>query len=311
MRWGRQRPDPSRLWVGLAPRPWPGPEQDWIDLAAGGLGRSAPALEPTPPASDLLDDLVYLPPVGAELAHHRRVVARACLEGGAPVLLQLHPGEVAEELEGVVQVYDLTAALLSGDLESLAALPPGATAVWPLLAGLTDGEALRRQGLDRLVAAGIACVRGLALALDPADRRRMASLGDEGVFNRLFHGEPPSEQDFARAAYKRGLRPFIDRPLPAAPRRCANRRLGGLMALIGELWLRLGRPEGRGQAFYRAARWIDRSEHDLTALCRDGNLHVVSWLDNESRRLIEEYVSSGGSTLLAELENEYLTAADS
>ena len=306
VRWLRQRPDPARLWIGVAPRGWPGPDGAWVDLAAGGLGRTAPGLEPSPPPPDLLDDLVYLPPVPPTLAGLRDAVAGACLEAGAPVLLQLRPGEAAT-VEGCLPVYDLTESLLEQTLESLRGLPRRAAALWSLVADLTDGEALRRKGLERLAAGGIACVRGLALQLDPADRRRLAALGDEETFHRLFHGEPPSEREFARAAHAMGLSPFVDRPLPASPRLAANRRLGELMALVGELWLRLGRPEAQGQIFYRAARWIDRSEHDLAALCREGNLPVVSWLDDRSRQVIEEYVARGESLLLRELEAEYLS----
>jgi hypothetical protein len=307
VRWSRQRPDPARLWIGVAPQGWPGPDGEWVDLAAGGMGRSLAALDPSAPPPELLDDLVYLPPVAPPAAPLRDAVARACLEAGAPVLLQLRPGEDSA-VEGCLPVYDLTEPLLEQTLETLRRLPRGAAVLWPLVADLTDGEELRRRGLERLEAAGIACVRGLALQLDPADRRRLAELGDEETFHRLFHGEPPSEREFARAAHEIGLSPFVDRPLPVSPRRAANRRLGALMALVAELWLRLGRPEAQGQIFYRAARWIDRSEHDLAALCREGNLPVVSWLDSRSRQVIEEYVARDESALLRELEAEYLTA---
>ena len=68
----------------------------------------------------------------------------------------------------------------------------------------------------------------------------------------------PSEREFARAARRHGLDPFLPRPLPRPPvLRIENRRIGGVLALIAELWLRLGRSEEQGQAFFRAARWID------------------------------------------------------
>ena len=85
-----------------------------------------------------------------------------------------------------------------------------------------------------------------------------------------------------------------------------TRLLAEELALIGELWFRLGRSESRGQGFYRAARWVDREAHDLTALAREGNLGVVSWLDIESRDLIQEIVANGSASLLAELREEYL-----
>jgi hypothetical protein len=82
--------------------------------------------------------------------------------------------------------------------------------------------------------------------------------------------------------------------------------MAGELALVGELWLRLERGRGRGEAFFRAARWADGSPHDLAALVREGNLAVLPWLDPEARQVLEEVAGCGRSRLLAQLEDAYL-----
>jgi hypothetical protein len=208
------------------------------------------------------------------------------------VLVHLLPGEetTVPNVTGAAFVIDLLQLLLERDLGGLRRLPAGATAVWPLLPGLTDDPALWELGCRDLAAAGVRCVQGLALTLDPADRRQLAERwgGEEGTFDALFHREPRSERELARAAHRHGLAPFVARPLPRPPvLGAANRRIGGALALAAELWLRLGRPVETGQALYRDARWADRTPYDLEALAREGNLGVLP-LDPLSREIVDE-----------------------
>ncbi len=85
----------------------------------------------------------------------------------------------------------------------------------------------------------------------------------------------------------------------------ANRRIGGVLALAAEIWLRLGRPVETGQALYRDARWADRTTYDLEALAREGNLGVLP-LDPLSREIVAECEEAGESEHLARLLQEYL-----
>jgi hypothetical protein len=366
-----RRPESARFWLRYAPRAWEGPEQPWLDLAAGRLGRSgrslygaaarvpevsaAPRLppacppslhlppgEPSPappssrqsspqraPASDWspeapalaaaelagapeLDDLVYLPPVPARLAAERDELARRVLAGGAPVLVQLVPGDTTALPGGggVVLVFDLLASLLAGDLEPLGALPRcAAAAVWPLVAGLTDDPDLWERGCRRLAVAGVRCVQAVAPALAPGDRRRLAAGRGEAELSALYHREPPGERQFAILAYRHGLAPFLPRPLPRPPLYGAeNRRVAGLLALAAELWVRLERPVEPAQGLFRAARWLDGTPHDAAALHREGNLAVVPALDPVSRQAVVEAIDLGEPALLAELLAEYLVA---
>lgn len=303
-----QRPDPTRLWVRYSLRPWPGPAGFWTDLAEAGVGRDERVDGIEPSIFEGLDDVCYVPPVADEMLAFRRRLLQSLAGDDTPFLLQILPGEEEPEVEGGKIVYDLLPVLVGGDMNLLARLPAGSNVIWPLIAGLTDQSEMVEAGLDRLAATGVGCVRGLALVLQPAIRRRLAELGGEGVFDRLFHGPPPAERLFAIRAAAVGLKPFLDRPLPTESRALAhNRWLAGELAVIGELWLRVERSESRGQAFFRAARLIDEADRDIHVLSSEGNLGVVPWLDPPSREVIEDLVSAGRSSLREELEAEYLS----
>ncbi|HEV7519071.1 MAG TPA: hypothetical protein VGR07_22505 [Thermoanaerobaculia bacterium] len=304
-----QLPEPGRFWVRYTPRGWPKPAGPWTDLAAGRIGwghdsaADAGTIEAGPAP---LDDLLYLPPVPPERAAERDRLARERLAAGTPVLVQLRPGEIPE-IAPAVRVYDLLPALLARDLAPLDLLPAGAAAVWPLLPGLTDDPGLWREGCSALAARRASCVQAMAPRLDPADRRRLVEQGGEGVFETVFHGEPPAERPFAQAAHRQGLAPFLPRPMPRPPvLGIENRRIAGILALAAELWLRLGRPDGPGQALYAMARQADRTAYDLSALAREGNLGFLGWLSGLGREVVEEQAATGGSSLLASLLAEYL-----
>jgi len=309
-----QLPEPGHFWIRYAPREWPGPTEPWIDLARGRLGEwrfraeaGVPDLGPDP-----LDDLLYLPPVPPERAGGREELARARLAAGTPVLLQTAAGEeppAGIPETGAVLVVDLLAALVARDLDRFSRWPAGAAAAWPLVPGLTDDPGLWEAGCARLATAGATCAQALTPRLDPADRRRLLEWGGEDVFEALFHREPaePAERAFARVAHRHALAPFLPRPLPAATAlRTANLRLAGALALAAELWLRLGRPAGQGQALYAAARQADRTPYDLAGLAREGNLAVLAWLDPLARGLVKEQAATGASTLVADLLAEYV-----
>jgi len=279
-----------------------------MDLFHRGLGRGSetPVELTGDEAGRELDDLVYFPPVAPKQEEDRRRLVDKLESLGAPVLVQHLPGERPVETNGVV-VYDVLEPVATGNTEILKDLPAGVGVLWPLVTGYTDDAAVWEKALQRLANLGVSWVQGVAAELSPADRRRVVDVAGDHGFEDLFHGQTPSERDFAGAVHRAGLHPFLTRPLPSAPKRLAgNRKVAGALAMIGELWLRLGRLESRGQAFYRAARWVDREGHDLMVLAREGNLGVVSWLDRESRDQVEEIAVNDRSTLLEELYREYL-----
>jgi len=178
-RWTARLPEPGRFWIRHAPRRWEGPEQPWLDLAAGRLGRSsrpdaagAGDEDGQPGLGDLLgstepplDDVLYLPPVPEELAGWRDSLAERALAGGTPVLVQLLPGDEtglprapaqAPGAAGAVVVVDLLAALLPGGFlhEEQPPAPlsraAGATAA---IAKAASGDAPAAAGLSGIAAA--------------------------------------------------------------------------------------------------------------------------------------------------------------
>jgi hypothetical protein len=314
--------EPGRFWIRYVPKSWEPPERPWVNLATATLGewgrhpktKYAEISALADVAGMPLDDVLYLPPVPPRRAAARDELAQARLVAGTPVLVHLLPGEetTVPNVTGAAFVIDLLQLLLERDLGGLRRLPAGVTAVWPLLPGLTDDPALWELGCRDLAAAGVRCVQGLALTLDPADRRQLAERwgGEDGAFDALFHREPRSERELARAANRHGLAPFVARPLPRPPLLgAANRRIGGALALAAELWLRLGRPVETGQALYRDARWADRTSYDLEALAREGNLGVLP-LDPLSREIVDEVADADDhdtpGPLLAHLLADYL-----
>lgn len=310
----RQFPEPARFWIAHGPTTWRGADEPWTDLAGGclqGLAKASAAAPDLPgiDATDL-EDVFFLPPVAAALREARDRWAAELIESGTPVLLGLLPGETLT-VRGAMAVYDLLLPLLAGDLERLASLPGGATAVWPLISGLTDTAERWEEGCRILAQASVRCLQPLSVELAPADRRHLAELGGEGTFDALFHGQLPSELELSRCAARHGLEVFSQRPAVAAsPRQNRNRDLATALALAGETWLRLGHSVSGGQALIRGARGAETTRRDLTALARESNLGVLDWLDTTSRKLIEELAASGRSSLLESLQADYRSGTD-
>lgn len=288
-----QRPEPGRFWLRYRPRAWPSAPAVWTDLTRGGLGPEGdPGPAPRwPPAG--LSDLAYVPPGAAPSARAHPLA-----------LAQVRAGEPVPPAAWVV--VDLLEPLLAGDLALLESLPPGVSAVWPLIPGVSDDPSLWHQGLARLARAGVHHVQPLALELAPSDRRRLADHAGAAAFGALFHGTAPSERSFARVARPLGIQVFAPRPIVGvAGRAASNRRLAGVLALTAELWLRCGRGEPDGQALFRAARWVDETEHDVAALVREGHVGLIPWLTERAAALLAELLEDGSARLTAELEEEY------
>ncbi len=318
---GRRRPglarlhaEPARLWIVYAARAWHGASEPWTDLA-GSRVRSLPGSRERRHAGDCLlaldaselDDLFYLPAVGKQLAAARDRWAGELIASGTPVLIGLAPGREAA-VPGAQIVYDLLPPLLAGDLAPLSALPAGSQAVWPLIPGFTDSPELWEKGCGVLARAEVSCVQPLAVELSPGDRRLLVEIGGEGAFEALFHGASPSPRAFARHAAGHGLSVFVPRPAGVGnARRNRNRRLAADLALAGDLMLRLDRSVAGGQGLLRAARGADNTPRDLTALAREGNLGILDWFDRRSVELVEELTTTGHSSLLESLLDEYLT----
>lgn len=301
----RHLPEPSKFWIAYSPRSWRCAGDPYTNLATGRLGSAHGAKEL--PAFDVkgMDDLLYLPPVVEGLRDQREELAEALVKASSPVLVQRSPGDPPGN--DTRDVYDLLAPLLSHEVERLALVPEGATAVWPLIAGVTDHPELWDEGCALLSEAGAECVQPVLLELSALERRRLAEGRGDEVFDALFHGPEPSEQAFARYADQHQLKIFMVRKLlGGVPRVLNNRRLAADLALAGELWMRLGRSMSGGQGLFRASRGAESTHQDLVALAREKNLRVMNWLDLKSVEMVRDLVLEGSSELLESLLAEYL-----
>lgn len=307
-----QLPDLDHGWIAFAPRDWPpAPRHEpWLDLARGRFGEPGRGEPPTELAGGPFEDTVYLPPVEPGFAAERDALADRLAAPGTPVYLQLCLGGVPPRVPGTV-LWDPTSALLQGEFAALSAVPVGAQVLWPLVPGITDGAETVTAGCARLAKAGAAVVHAVEPSLTPGERRQLAEAQGEAAFDRLFHGPAPDLRSFARSAHRVGLAVFLPRPLPRPPLAGAgNREVAAVVALAGELGERLGRSPMAVQALLRAARWLDRSHHDVRALAREGHLGLLEHLDTGSREIVSEWAAAGRSTHLEAALAEYLGGDD-
>jgi hypothetical protein len=277
---------------------------------------SAVSMTASRPAGEAAGALPEPAPLSREelIAELSRMASRALATGSEMAAEQRRSLPAEPEPSGAVVVMDLLPALLTVEPRRWDALLPGEgwegveAAVFPLVPGISDAPALWERVCRRLSLAGVRCVQAMVPALQAGDRRWLAEGRDEAAFEGLYHHGAPVERDFARVAHRHGLAPFLQRPLPRPPLpRGENRRLGGLLALAGELWLRVGRrPVEQAQALFRAARWCDAASHDVAALRRDGNLGVVTALDPVSRNLLAAATDGLQPALIIELLADYL-----
>lgn len=170
----------------------------------------------------------------------------------------------------------------------------GANVVWPLLAGWTDQQALLEPAMARLAAAGAGRVVSRAMHLGARDRRllceRLQSTWPE-AFDALFHSGDvaPAAAPFHEAAKAAGLDSRLPRPLPAPPlppRLRRARELAGHLIELGDA------ADADGDAYYRAARFLDRGEIDIDAAAREGNLGVLPWLEEPARQAVEQWLAA-------------------
>jgi hypothetical protein len=306
--WRELAPEPARFWIRFAPKRWPTPENPYLDLADRRIcwpGDETAVPLPEPPAHRL--DLVYLPPVPRRRrAERERWIVDLERAGGA-ALVEVDPDEAAEPTATGTRILNLLPLMLGGEAAKLEPLPLDVAAVVPLLPGISAGEADWEPWLAALASAGRRPVLGIPVELTPSDRRRLADRTGEDRWEAIFHGDTPSDREFARAVGAAGLEPFPPRPrLFLPPRRVRNRELASALAQAGELWLRLGRSEADGQALLAAARHVEATPLDLAALAREGNLDVISWLSPRARDLVAEKVASGRYPLLDELKAAFL-----
>ncbi|MEE2776819.1 MAG: hypothetical protein VYE73_08660 [Acidobacteriota bacterium] len=308
-RFMRLRPEPARLWMRRAARSWPGPPGPWTDLAGLGLGHASAAGLPDPGEVAPGGGLLYVPPVRHELEGSRREWIARMGQAGVQTLVQLDAVDEAPQAGPTKVVRDLLRPLLERDYEVLDRVPRGALALWPLIAGLTDGEELRGKGCAALARAGIEILAPVVLSVDPKQLRALVETAPKTfgkAFDRAFHSTAPDHRVLAREAATHGLRSCWRRPVSSRARRALNDHLAEILIQAAELWLRLERPEGTGQELYRAARWAAETGVDIRALVSEGNEEIVPWLREPSLDLVREWAAEGRSPTLETWFEEYV-----
>jgi hypothetical protein len=309
MSWRELAPGPGRFWIRFAPKRWPPSETPYLDFVDRRIAwpeEAAPTQFPPPPGGRA--DLAYVPPVpGARRAERERWVLDFERAGGG-ALVHGAIDEAEEPTATGARWVDLLSSLLGGaDPSVAAALPVELSVAAPLLPGVFADPSQWQPWLRALAVAGRRTVVGVPVELTPADRRRLAELAGEERWERIFHSDPASDREFARAASAAGLSPFPARPaLALPPRRARNRELATALAEAGELWLRLARPESEGQSLLAAARHVEATPLDLAALAREGNLGVIGWLSPLARAVVEKLVAHERAPLVDELRAELL-----
>ena len=320
--------EPANLWIRHSFSHWPAHDAAslWCDLATGVLAAptAAPASD-APAAAELVrsvTDVVYVPPVPAGQDSLRARIIEAAAAAGAPPLIQivgdlsLRGSTVAEAFRQDLADLPPNATVVIDLLDSLvrqsavlrqelrenrqAGLPfepaplQDATLVWPLVTGWTDQPGVLEPAIARFADAGVDRVVPRALELSAPDRRILAehlqSTWPE-AFDAVFHGDdsPPDTPAFRKAAEATGLESRLPRPLPAPP---LPPRLRLARELAGHLIERGDAADAGGDAFYRAARFLDRDEIDIEAAGREGNLGVLPWLEEPVKQAVEQWLAS-------------------
>jgi len=314
--------EPANLWIRHSFSRWRPASEDgfWCDLANGSLGSSGAAADAAAvDAGDAVEllhsvtDVVYVPPLAAEHGPLRSSIIEAAAATGAPLLIQVVHGRltgtaVADLPPNATIVLDVLdslvcqAAALREEFRekrqpSLPFAPAplqDATLVWPLISGWTDLPEVLGPATVRFAAAGAHRVVPRSLELAARDRRllaeRLQTTWPE-AFDALFHGgeSAPDTAAFRSAAAAAGLEHRLPRPLPAPPlppRLRLVRELAGHLIELGDV------AATGGDAYYRAARFLDRDEIDIEAAAREGNLGVLPWLEDPARQALEQWLAA-------------------
>ena len=334
-------PEAGSNWVRYWPRRWPEPLEGpaWTHLGrqsleAVGADDGAPAHCGVTEARDWsaaasalrrlvpeLDDVLYLPPVVIEGQDLRLDVARMAREGGVPVVGQCQAGQSPGDIGRLVELVgergevllDLTCLVVerfrwseaSPEQLAQAAGIDVIAALYPVIAGLSDRSDAVAEASRWMQCAGLRAVRVVSLRPDPEALRRLGSGLPQDDALALFHAGDPDLRQVERQMRSRGLEVWRARPVPQGAAVGRRRAVSGVLCRIGEAWTALGRAESAAQEFFVASRWLDETNLDIDALVREDNLRIVDRVGASAAAEIAEWIQTGHSALLEELEREY------
>jgi len=315
--WLAVTPSPFRGWIRWRPREWPAPPRPYFDVATRRIGwpdEGVPASAPLPAELPRRPGLAVVPPVAADREGEREALRARLEAAGCPVVEIASVGDRGAPAAARTAWIDPLAAWLAGDAaeawsRAAAAAAEGAevAVAVPLIAGVTpEGEELD-VWLAAFRSLAPTAVLGVVAELSPYERRRLVESRGEASFDAVFHGRPPAEHLFARAAAALGLRTLPRRlALPQLPPRAArNLELAAALWEAAELSARLGVSEAECAALFAAARRVEATPHDLAAVAREGNLGVLDWPTPAIRELADRFLSGGAVPRLDELRRRW------
>lgn len=297
------RPEPGSLWIEAAPRIASREASAWLDPRTRDLvaiGRRPAAARSRPVHGPAV---IYLPPAELLPEGMEDELLGWCSAESVALLRHASPSSFAAA--GSTPLLDCLVSVIRRDWEGLSEAAPGSIAEWPLLSGIGDSEEAMTVGLEAVAVSGPLAVVAVVPELSPRSRRSLSEAFGETVFDALFHPAEVEPRRFAAAARGLGLE-FLPPRLAGPGSRQLERHVAAELAVVADLLLALEASPSRAQGFYRAARWVESTHHDLAGLAREGNLGVVPFLDAEMEDLIVELAGGAErSSLLAGLADRY------
>ena len=284
-------PDPTNLWVDAVAHIHGDDETPWIDLRTGDVaGARSPVRGSTGvPGRRRLPTGIYLPPLAAADRRSADSLITWSRRVGPGVVAQVLPGTDSSLTGECWQIWDLLAVVIDRAWDRLDGIPERATLLWPLVAGLTDTQDRIEEGLAALQGRTPQAVVPTRPRLTPRSRRSLSTRAGESSFEAAFHGREPDPRAFAAACVRRGLDILPRRPRwPHQRKARLARDIAAELGLIADKLADDRELEPRAQAFYRAARWFEVTEHNVRSLWREGNLGIVPWIDEEIERVVDE-----------------------
>lgn len=301
------------FWAGAMPTGWPRPAW-WIDLSTGWVvdgGRGGRLDDRQSP-----EETLYLPPVPEDVEALRCRSAARWSRAGRPLLLQVIAGSAsaAREVDAdastrapVLTLWDPTAMLLRGAVDSLGVPPPGRWVLWPVVPSVSDDIDLVRRFAVAASEAGVLGMAPLAPNLSPRAKREIVNHHGGGSFEALHHGTDPALAPIAAAIVDAGL--DFQPPRPARETESAlHTRACTVLGWLGDLYLRLDEQE-RGQRILTAQRWLETAQWDFEVIARDGHLDLVPELAGEVGAVLTEVIETRDSSHLQRARHKYLRGA--
>ncbi|HVR44600.1 MAG TPA: hypothetical protein VMS56_14285 [Thermoanaerobaculia bacterium] len=297
---------------------------DWVNLVAS--GSEIEQVEIADDAGESIARAPYLHPpllldaTGAAESVYRRgeQVARAAVAAGLPIL------ELITTDGAVPEIADdrLTLAIAfwppepgALDQAALAAGRIGARfgIVVPVIPPSTTELSLLTEVAAIAAARGARFLAAVPVDVDPAVRRILAEAGrvDEEEFSSLFESDlelltVATERHVAALAQENGIPDLVPVALP----RPSNWAAASALASTGNRMIRMNRDVELGWEILRASRTISALSKPLARIADAASLSIIDPLDPLIAGALEEWLESGRSALMDEIDRAWRLRRD-